>query len=138
MKELYRDRRGLAFEDARLMLPARQEFWPQLPERSNKDPGGLQSLFHMEFDRDGCWLCGTKKGKMDLHHLAAGSRGKAQERELFVLLCAAKCHPNVNDSVLGKLVFAKFLHDPEWLDYEWLTIRMGRLLELEPFERPNP
>lgn len=132
MKQSFKDRRGLAFKDAQYMLPADKEYWPKLPPRIKKDKTGAQAAFHKEYAGTPCWMCGAipfgKMGQHQLHHLAAGSRGRSHERELFTYLCK-NCHDNcVSPIYLGRLLYLKWKFDPEWVDYEWLTIRFGHIL----------
>lgn len=134
--EAYRDRRGIAFADRHLLLPARVDMWPKYPPRVKKDEAGLQHDFHGEFGRWACWLCGigpewSPSGEqlivLQLHHLAGGSRGRSHERELFTML-DARCHANITKADLGKLLWCKWKFDREWTDWEWLAVRHGHHL----------
>lgn len=121
------DRRGIAFEDRHLLVPPRMDQWPSYPPRVRDDNDKLQAAFHFEFAVDRtCWLCGKKNhwDTFELHHMAAGSRGRSHERELFTYLCKP-CHQNVTPADLGKLLWAKWKFDNAWTDWELLTIRHG-------------
>ena len=136
-KELYRDRRGIAYADRHLLLPARTDMWPAYPPRVTEDTAGAQQFFHGEFGRGVCWWCGrglewNARGeqivKLELHHLAAGSRGRSHERELFCM-ADSECHANhVGKDKLGRWLYLKWKYDHEYTDWEFLTIRIGRHL----------
>lgn len=66
----------------------------------------------------------------ELHHLAAGSKGRAHERELFTLLCS-RCHRNIAPGDLPKLLYAKWDRDRDNTDWEWLMLRHGRFFDFE-------
>lgn len=134
-REQYRDRRGIAYADRHLLVPARVSDWPKYPKRVKHDKEKLQMAFHRDFVRTPCWICGNRGNRFNdifaLHHLAAGSRGRSHERELFTYLCET-CHKNVSPDDLGKLLWAKWQYDHEWCDWEFLTVRHGfHLPELE-------
>lgn len=122
------DRRGFAFEDRHLLVTPRVADWPKYPKRVKKDEKAAQRQFHMDYGGRHCWLCGymNQNGptRLELHHLAAGSRGRSHERELFTYLCR-QCHEAVSPDDLGKLLWAKWKHDRAWTDWELLTIRHG-------------
>jgi len=134
-EERYFDRRGIAYEDRRLLVTARVDTWPPYMARVKKDTEKLQAAFHRELASSPCWLCGTEVydyvtgrtiagKKKELHHLAAGSRGRSHERELFTLLCH-DCHENVTYGDLPKLLWAKWKFDHAYCDWELLLIRHG-------------
>ncbi len=133
MTEKYRDRHGIAFDDYRNHLPDKASDFPRIP-RVKKDVDGLQGIFHSEFRGTTCWWCGIADHrvvypiKMELHHLFAGSVGKSHERELFTYLCHY-CHENhVAKDDLGRLLFLKWKHDPEWVDWKLMAIRYHQFL----------
>lgn len=131
-EEPYRDRRGLAFAEYHRWLPASTHDWPS-PPRDRNDPRGLQAKFKAEHTT--CWWCGRSKYSpvrdpvpIDLHHLAEGSRGKANERELFASACRT-CHErHVGEADLGRWLFLKWERDPEWCDWTWLALRLRKFL----------
>jgi len=137
MKEHYRDRRGIAYADRHTLVSLCAADWPKYPPRVRRDTHGEQRAFHGRFRvARCCWLCGVAQAtdcsrQHELHHLAAGSRGRSHERELFTYLCK-ECHQNITPDDLGKLLWAKWEFDHEYCDWEFLTIRHGhRLPDLE-------
>ena len=148
-RDQYRDRRGISFHHYHLWLPSSTHDWPSPPRRKDDD-ADAQGDFHRQFNN--CWWCDRvqapswyvpdKRGfmticKLELHHLAEGSRGKAQERELFTMLCS-DCHDkHDNPDDLGRLLWLKWKMDPEWTDWTWLALRLRRFLPPLITERPE-
>ena len=139
--EQYRDKNGLSFSEYHHWLPPRVRDWPT-PPIVKCDEGGEQAAFHDEFRS--CWWCGVKQEydfwtpgavftKVELHHLAAGSRGRSHERFLFVMLCSL-CHErHVGEADLGRLLYLKWMYDPFGTDWVRTAIRLRRFLpELRP------
>jgi len=113
--------------------------WPKFLPRVRVDKAGLQATFHQEFGEDRCWLCRKRPDwgdKHELHHLAAGSRGRSHERELFTMLCKT-CHKSISPDDLPRLLKAKWAFDHDHCDWEWLTLRHGFHLPDWPDEVVN-
>lgn len=126
MKPEYRDRNGWTHGDIVLGMSARTADWPKIP-RTTKDRDGLQSDFHREFAGKPCWYCQSRVGS-ELHHLAAGSRGRSHERCLFAWACS-ECHRNnVGKDDLPVWLYGKWKFDPMYFDWLVLTIRFSEFL----------
>lgn len=118
----YRDRNGLAFADLWRSLPSRTADWPK-PPRNTTDTEAMEQ-FHADFSRTNCWFCGERTGT-ELHHLGAGSRGRAHERALFCWACSLCHREHVGEGDLARWLLAKWKHDKQHVDWLWLTIRLG-------------
>jgi len=129
----FQDRRGIPWEMRHTLLPTQTASWPVYPPRRAIDTSYLQAEFHAEFRFQQCWLCGHKHDDvfpLELHHLAAGSRGRSHERELFTMLCRL-CHADVDADDLPKLLYAKWTFDRMWCDWEFLMVRHGNFFAFE-------
>lgn len=128
--EAFRDRRGIAYDLRTTLLPARMDQWPKYPPRVKADKDGTQRTFHEDFAGTPCWLCGDARERHELHHLAAGSRGRSMERELYVWLCAT-CHREIEPGDLSVLLWAKWKWDHAHCDWELLMVRHGQRFDFE-------
>ncbi len=132
----HQDRRGIAWNDTRLLLPSQVALWPKYPPRRKEDDKRLQNQFHLEFRGSPCWLCGDRQRGKELHHLFAGSKGRSHERELFTWLCARPCHADVLPRDLSQLLWTKWKFDNAWCDWELLLIRHGHWFDFDELEVP--
>lgn len=143
-REAFPDRNGVPFALYHTWLPPRVSDWP-LPPIVKDDKDDVQGQFHQEFRS--CWWCGYPREfdfgtpgfafkKVELHHLAGGSRGRSHERFLFTMLCS-DCHDkHAGPDDLGFLLYLKWKHDPEGTDWPRTALRLRRFLPDLITERP--
>jgi len=124
MIDRHLDSAGLAFEALRSTLPPRCD-WPK--RAAVKAPRLLREC-HAEMSE--CLSCGSVvRSTLELHHLVGGRGGRSDERTNLVALCRV-CHGLVNTPALpfGRLLWLKWLHQPEEVSWERLTLLHGRWL----------
>lgn len=85
-----------------------------------------QGMIHDENDH--CAVCG-KRGRLELHHIFGGSRGRKHYRTNMILLCGpstdkATCHGKVTASQMdrGLIIWRKWRVNPD--DCDWFVLAL--------------
>ena len=110
------DAKGATLQDIRITLGEDSTFWPRVP--LVRDPR-VCPMFASVFPF--CWVCGMAPAQV--HHGAAGSRGKRDHMSLLFALCQEH-HDIVNgpDLPLAKLLALKYSYDFPHTDFEYMTL----------------
>jgi 5-methylcytosine-specific restriction endonuclease McrA len=117
------------FEEVRQHLPPRVADWPAIVRVLNRP--NIVRAYIAELRGRPCPLC-KERPVSEVHHLCAGSRGRADERANLLGLCAA-CHREVQSVVAEyKRVWrAKREQDPDGCNWVRLVLLLGRWPDFE-------
>ena len=113
---------GVPFSKYREHLPKSCHDFPD-PERV-KEPKLLERL-HREWRYCmGCWRRRLASGRLELHHIVGGTKGRSDEACNLMMLCSDRCHPNVNTEAmpLGLLLVLRWYAERETTDWVRLAI----------------
>lgn len=144
MTATYPDSTGLRFDQLREKLGPREN-WPLAePVRLNgKRYWDLISQLHERWLRCAVCCAATNIGPYDfraieIHHIFPGAR-KSDEVCCLMPLCVRwgrdGCHDKVSSIGLPRLLYARYVLEPETVDWWRMSIVRGSFLpDLEPFE----
>jgi hypothetical protein len=131
MIERYRDGNGLAFADARKLLPKRASDFPKVG--IVKDMAVLEAIGNAW---PWCMICGRQPPdvwQLHRHHIMHGS-GRSDELTNLIICCSdgpdQGCHSEAHGGVLrlGVILWAKWRLDRKNVDWLRLAILYGRFL----------
>jgi len=111
----FADSKGVTLQDVRIKLGEDSTFWPRVP--LVRDPR-VCPMFHAIHPY--CWITGQPA---QVHHGAAGSRGKRDHMALLFALSPEK-HELVNgpELPLAWLLALKYAYDFPHTDFEYMTL----------------
>lgn len=120
-REQWADCHGIPFDEYRLWLPEKCSDWRQVVRVKNDSVERLMHEWHWT-----CWNLDAwhpAYSKVEAHHIAAGTKGRADEFTNIAMFCA-ECHSNVNTDRLpmGRVLYLKWKHDRAHVDWVRLAL----------------
>mgnify|MGYP006935471817 CR=1 FL=1 len=117
--------KGVPFDEVRNYLPANPKDWPSIVRVIDKPAVRTKYLAFVREQGGVCPLCKAEPVS-EVHHLVAGSRGRADER-CALLGLGSRCHREIQSVVseYRRCWLAKLEQDPEGCDWIRLVLLLG-------------